>query len=230
MINGVAHKVQIGERVAKVMVVDKDPLVRRGLSSLFQNSTSVSVSGEATSVSGALEVLATDGPSVILITVNFLREAGIGFINQLRQASAIVRPIVTGSQITKKTLLSAVEAGAFAFISSETSLEDFEYVIHEAISSQRPVLPEIASELLFHALSRSEHRQAGHELTRREREVLDLIAQGMSNKEIAATLFVSVGTVKAHVSNLLRKLGAADRTQAVLKAIKEGLVETIDGY
>lgn len=218
----------VNEQSIDVFVVDKDPLVRRGLTSLLSESPRLLVTGGPSSPEPALQQIDQQRPSVVLTTLSFLREVGVCFLSHIRGVDERIRPIITGRSITKKHLLEAVEAGAFAYVCSDATLEDFEYVIEEATSSGRPVLPEIASELLFHALSKAEYRHAGHDLTRREREVLDHIAQGMSNKEIATALFVSVGTVKAHVSNILRKMGAADRTQAIIKAIKEGLVEDLD--
>lgn len=222
---GTVREVHEDEQLVHILIVDKDPLVRRGLSSLLQSSSEPKMIQELSSEQQVFRALAQKHPTVLLVTMTFLRSAGTSFLTQSRAIHPTVKPIITGLNLPKKTLLAAVEAGAFAYISSDAPLDDFDYVISEAMASNSPVLPEIASELLFEALARMDHRSDTAELTRREHEVLRHIAQGMSNKEIATALFLSVGTVKAHVSSILRKLCVADRTQAIVKAMKEGLIE-----
>ena len=161
------------------------------------------------------------------MTFSTLTDSHLSFISQVRKNFPEIHVILTGMSVEAEELLSAVEHGAFGFLSSDACARDFEAAFKQALSGETPIMSEIAGGLLFHALMQLNgvDRDPELALSAREYEVLQRMAHGMSNKEIAADLKIQLGTVKAHVSNVLRKLGAADRTQAVVKAIREGLVE-----
>lgn len=205
----------------------EDPLIRRGLRSVLQEAADVAIVAEAESFDRAVEVIARYRPDVLLMTLSPMSSPWLEFISEVRSEFPELQVILTGMPIDDGTLLAAVEHGAFGYLPSHAAVADFEAAFRQVASGHSPVMAEIASNLLFHALMHlnGESRDLDQTLSAREYEVLQRLGRGMSNKEIAADLHISLGTVKAHVSNVLRKLGVADRTQAVVKAIREGLVE-----
>lgn len=211
----------------KVVVMGEDPLVRRGLRSVLEETSSVAIVEEADCPSSAMEAISRHGPEVLLMTLSQGSDSSLGFISQLRKVFSRLRVILTGMSIDKRVLLAAVEHGAFGYVPSHASAAEFEAAFNQVLNGQCQVMTEIAGDLLFHALMQlnGEYRDPDQSLSAREYEVLQRMARGMSNKEIGADLHISLGTVKAHVSNILRKLGAADRTQAVVRAIREGIVD-----
>lgn len=214
-------------RSIRVIVVGEDPLVRRGLRSVLEDAPDVSIVAETDDSVETLRTIAKLMPDILVMAVTQLDEDAFQFISRVRADFSKVNVVLTGMAVDKASLLMAVESGAFGFVPSGARSEEFASVFREALAGRSPVMAQLAGELLFHALTQlhGDIRDHEHSLSTREHEVLQRMVCGMSNKEIGADLHISVGTVKAHVSNVLRKLGAADRTQAVIKAIRQGLVE-----
>ena len=201
--------------------------MRRGLRSVLEDAEDVCIVAETGDPAETLRTVAKLQPDILIMAFTQLDEESLQFIARVRADFRNVNVVLTGMSIDKESLLTAVESGAFGFLPSGARSEEFASVFREALSGRSPVMAALAGELLFHALMQlhGDVRDQDHALSSREQEVLQRMVRGMSNKEISADLHISVGTVKAHVSNVLRKLGAADRTQAVIKAIRLGLVE-----
>lgn len=216
-----------GDYFIRVLVVGKDPLVRRGLRCILEEVDEVDIVGESGDRAATMLAIEKQRPDILLMTFSFLKETGMTFISEIRNKFSDVYVVLTGTSVGREQIIRAVEHGAFVFLPSDALPNAFASAFHQALLGQRLVMSEVAGELLFHALMQvgdGPHKN-GYTLSKREREVLERMVRGMSNTEIGADLHIQLGTVKAHVSNILRKLDVADRTQAVVKAIREGLTE-----
>jgi len=202
-----------------VLIADDHPVVRMGLEALVSDASSMCVVAEAASGEEAVELVLLHRPDVVLMD---LRMPGIGGVEAIQQICSVwpdARIVVLTTYDGDEDIYRALRAGARAYLLKDapraTLLETIEAVHH----GQTSIPPEVAGKLA--------ERLGGPELTERELEVLRRIVAGRSNKEIAADLSVSEGTVKFHVNNVLGKLGVAARTQAATEAIRRGIVTLV---
>jgi len=146
---------------------------------------------------------------------------GVDAIRTLREVAPAVRILVLSSYLDDPRVFGAVQAGAAGYLLKDVQPDDLAQAIRQVHKGLPALDPQIAARLMRGAAS----PPPGSHFTQRERDVLKLLAEGLSNREIASRLFISEKTVKTHVSNLLQKLGVADRTQAALLALRRRLVE-----
>jgi two-component system NarL family response regulator len=200
----------------RVLLVDDHFVVRLGLRSLFEAHPAFEVAGDVPSGQAAVEAFAALQPDVSLIDLRMPGLSGIETTLRIRARSPAAKIIILTTYDGDEDIFQALQAGAMAYllktIDSQTLLETVEAV--QAGKYRLP--PEIAERLAS--------RLATPDLTPREREVLSLIVDGHSNKEIACKLSLAENTVKNHVKTILQKLGVQDRTQASMAAIRRGLV------
>ena len=207
-----------------LLIVDDHPVVRDGLVAILSTQPDFQIAGEAASGEMALTLFAEVQPDVILLDLEMPGMDGVTVIQQLRQIQPAVKIVVFTAFDTDERILSALQAGAKGYLlkgAPRSELFKAIRVVHQGGSLLQPV---VASRLL-NQLSGTEVTSANEELTPREFEVLELLAQGKPNKEIAAELVISERTVKFHISSILAKLGATNRTEAVTLALQLGLVE-----
>ena len=206
----------------RVLVVDDHEVVREGLRTFLRLQQGIDVVGEA---GDGLEAVAEAGrltPDVVLMDLEMPRLDGVGAMQRIREARSETRVIVLTSFGDDEQLLPAVRAGASGYLLKSAEPNQVVRAIRAAHVGEAVIDPKAAGHLL-EALARSNH---GHqELTPRELEVLACVCRGMPNKRIAGELGLSEKTVKAHVGHILAKLGVADRTQAALLAVREGLTD-----
>lgn len=212
---------------ARVIVVDDQTLVRSGIRSLLAVSESVEVVGEAADGEEALGLVDEADPDVVLLDLRMPVLDGLGFLRRLRERDRRPAVVVLTTFNDDESLISAVRLGAQGFLLKDVSLDQLVATITDVRHGRSGVQPAL-TDALVRALSRQtndfESSDAPEPLTSRESEIIHLLAGGYSNKEIAAALFLSTGTVKNHVSNVLLKLGVRDRTRAVLRAYELGLL------
>ena len=212
----------------RVLVVDDHAVVREGLRTFLELQDGIEVVGEAADGEEAVTRATELAPDVILMDLVMPGMDGIGAMRELRRRSTSARVIVLTSFLDDDRLMPALQAGAAGYLLKDVEPAELARAVRSACADEALIDPTVAARLL-HTLSRDGARGAGSvaaaidQLTRREREVLELIALGHSNKRIALELGVAEKTVKTHVGHLLAKLGVADRTQAALLAVESGL-------
>ncbi len=210
----------------RVLVVDDHAVVREGLRTFLELQDGIEVVGEAADGEQAVAQATQLEPDVILMDLVMPRLDGIGAMRELRARSTPSRVIVLTSFLDDERLMPALQAGAAGYLLKDVEPAELARAVRSACADEALIDPTVAARLLHTLSSRESAGAAGdsiEHLTRREREVLELIALGHSNKRIALELGVAEKTVKTHVGHLLAKLGVADRTQAALFAVQHGL-------
>jgi two-component system, NarL family, response regulator LiaR len=209
----------------RVLLVDDHAVVREGLRTFLELQEGIEVVGEAADGIQAVELAATIEPDVILMDLVMPRLDGVGAMRAVRERSPHSRVIVLTSFLDDQRLMPAIEAGADGYLLKDVEPAELARAIRGAQAGEAMIDPTVAGRLL-RTLSQPRAPQPAdaERLTRREHEVLELIAAGRSNKRIAFELGISEKTVKTHVGHLLAKLGVTDRTQAALLAVQSGLV------
>jgi DNA-binding NarL/FixJ family response regulator len=216
----------------RVLVVDDQALLRAAFSSLIEAEDDLEVAGEAADGRQAVEAAASLNPDVVLMDVRMPVMDGIEATRQITagQAGTPPRVLILTTFDLDEYVFEALRAGASGFALKSRPLEELLSAIRTVAAGEALLAPSVTRRLIAHFTEgdRVPRRTLGglEELTEREREVLALVARGLSNAELAETLHVSIPTVKTHVSRLLTKLGARDRTQLVVLAYESGLVAT----
>jgi NarL family two-component system response regulator LiaR len=209
----------------RVLLVDDHAVVREGLRTFLDLQDGLDVVGEAEDGEQAVSEAERLRPDVILMDLVMPNLDGVGAMRALRERLPDARVIVLTSFADDERLLPAIQAGAAGYLLKNVQPKELARAVRAAHAGEALLDPLVAARLveeIAHPSQRAEP-DAQH-LTPREREVLELIGGGLSNKRIALELGVSEKTVKAHVGHLLAKLGVADRTQAALYAVRVGLV------
>jgi DNA-binding NarL/FixJ family response regulator len=205
--------------VIRVLIVDDHPAVRRGLRTFLELTDDIEVTGEAADGPAALDLIAQTAPDVVLLDMVLPGMDGVEVLHELRRRELSARVLVVTSFTDRHRLLPAVRAGARGYLAKDVDPQALVAAVRSVHAGHLLLEPE-AAEMLG---APSDRPAATPALTARERDVLALIADGRSNREIARALVVSEKTVKTHVSSILLKLGLADRTQAALHAVRAGL-------
>lgn len=187
--------------------------------------------GETSDREGLFATARSRRPHLVIIDTGLVISFGLQLIVDLKEQAPQTKLVLMGITTSPDTIIRSLQAGAAGYIPKSASIEVFEDACLQVASGVSPVLPEMASDLLRYVLQQrpgSRDLREDSDLTKRQREVLQYMAKGMCNKEIAVILEVSETTVKSHVTGILRKLGVSDRTQAVVKALRDRLVEPDD--
>ncbi|HEY1508637.1 MAG TPA: response regulator transcription factor [Solirubrobacteraceae bacterium] len=211
--------------VIRVLLVDDHAVVREGLRTFLALQDGLEIVGEAADGAEAIEQAQRLSPDVVLMDLVMPGLDGIGAMRRLRESSPDSRVIVLTSFLEDERLLPAIQAGAAGYLLKNVEPQELARAIRAAHAGEAIIDPTVAARLVTAIADDTRPRiEQPEQLTRRERDVLELIARGQSNKRIALALGISEKTVKTHVGHLLAKLGVTDRTQAALLAVEEGLV------
>jgi two-component system, NarL family, response regulator LiaR len=209
--------------VIRVLIADDHAVVRQGLRTFLDLQEEIDVVGEAADGEEALAAIEELAPDVVLMDLVMPRLDGIEAIRRIRERTPATRVIVLTSFLDDDKVFPAVRAGAAGYLLKDVQPQELVRAIRTVRDGQALLHPAVAARLM-EEIADDSRRRAPDPLTPREREVLALLARGLSNKAIARECGVSEKTVKTHVSNILGKLGVNDRTQAALWAVREGLV------
>ncbi len=200
----------------RVLVVDDHPMIRAGLTLTISLEPDMTVVGSASTGREGLEQYRQHQPDITLMDLRMPEMGGVEAIRTIRAEFPSAKIIVLSTYQGDEDIFRALEAGAVTYLLKDTLAEKMVGIIREVAGGGRPILPEVAQ--------RMTERMFQAALTNREIEVLQLVARGMRNKEIAAELRISEETVQGHVKNILAKLSVHDRTEAVAVAIRRGIV------
>ncbi len=203
------------------MIVDDHTIVRSGLSALLQAFEDLELAGEASNGRDAISMYDRIKPDVVLLDMVMPEMDGAQTMRGLRERDAKAKVLVLTSFKEDDLVTAAMNAGAIGYLLKNVTADELAAAIRLAALGKRTLSPE-ATEALIHAAQRDDIMV--EELTAREREVLTLVKEGMNNHEIADKLYLSVSTVKFHVSSILGKLGVGNRTEAVALAIERKLI------
>jgi DNA-binding NarL/FixJ family response regulator len=212
--------------VIRVVLVEDQMLVRRGIRSLLELAGDIAIVADAATADEGEAVIRREKPDVVLLDIRMPGKDGIALLHELRRLDALPPTILLTTFDDDAALLEGVKAGARGYLLKDVSLEALTAAIRSVAAGDTFIKPAI-TERIVRGLERlrgepSTPAPTFEALTRRELEILRLMAGGYSNREIAEALGTAEGTVKNHASSILGKLGVRDRTRAVLKALEAG--------
>ncbi len=212
----------------RLLVVDDENVVREGFVAILRLAQDMQVVGEARDGIQAVEVATKTKPDVVLLDLNMPRQDGLATIPQIMEILPNTRILVLTGTAESDRVYHALQAGALGFLLKDATRLQLLQAIREVASGQASIQPNIAVRVIQEINHPSKTMYTAYPLTQRELDTLKLIAFGMSNSEIAAELGVHERTVAKYVSGVLEKLQLANRTQAALYALREGLTEPRD--
>ena len=218
-------------KAIRVLIADDHEVVRKGIRAFLATKPEVEVIGEAADGAEAVHLAAALQPDVILMDLVMPEVDGIEAVRQIRADQPAARILVLTSFATDEQVFPAIKAGALGYLLKDSSPGDlFQSIcqVHRGEPSLHPTIARKVLQELTRPPQQPRHPPTPDPLTEREVEVLRLVAQGLSNQEIAAALFIGEGTVRTHVSSILGKLHLASRTQAALYALHQGLASLDD--
>ena len=224
-----------GGGAARIVLVDDHELARDGLRDMFADVPDLEIVGEAADGREALELCRRVRPDLVLMDLRMPRMDGLAATRAIKGESPGISVLVMTMHENPDYLLQALQAGAAGYVLKDAAQDEVLAAVEGVLSGESPLAPELAARLLRRlatevrepangSLPKRESARITEQLTPREIEVLELLAQGKTNRQIAEDFVLSVGTVKNHVEHIIAKLGASDRTQAVVLALELGII------
>lgn len=215
-----------------ILLAEDQKLIRVGLKSLFEGQDEIVVSSEAQSGKEAVEKYRTTHPNVVVMDIGLPDISGIEATKKILEFDNKAKVIILTSHLSEQEIIDALHAGACAYVMKDISTDALKMIIKTVEQGAMWLDPQVVPILREkncgvippRQMSRAMFKEQHANLTQREYEVLKLVVEGLSNNEIAQELTISEHTAKAHVCNIIQKLVVDDRTQAAVKALKEGLV------
>jgi NarL family two-component system response regulator LiaR len=226
-----SHNSNSPEKKIKVLIVDDHTIVRQGLRMFIDLQSDMEVVGEGTNGIEAVELATQLNPDVILLDLIMPQMDGVEATRKILEGVPQSRVLILTSFAEDDKVFPAIRAGAHGYLLKDIQPNDLVQAVRESYQGKAQLHPDVTRRLMKAVSNNAPTQEVKltsvnndmQVLTEREREVLDLIARGLSNREIAEQMVISEKTVKTHVSNLLSKLGLEDRTRAAIWALKHGL-------
>ncbi len=220
---------------ARLVIVDDHEFVRSGIKAMLSGEPDLKIVGEASDGQEALELCDHERPDLMLMDVRMPRMDGLVATRSIKRRFPYVSVLILTMHENAEYLLEAIRAGAAGYVLKDAPQSELVTAIRKVLEGETTLNRKLATGLIRRlasesggaALSRPRDRreELSHPLTPRELEVLELVALGRTNREVAEGFVISVGTVKNHVEHIIAKLGASDRTQAVVRALELGLID-----
>ena len=206
----------------RVIIADDHVLVREGLRKILELDGSIEVVTEVGDGQGAINMARKLKPDVVLMDINMPGTDGLKATQVIKKESSNIR-VIALTIYEDDQVVEMVKAGVSAYVLKDVAGAELIDTIHRVMAGEIVIHPRVANRLVKE-LHRQDKKNEAVKLTRRERDILDLLAKGYSNKDMAEAMFISEKTVKNHLTSIFKKLGVKDRTKAALYAIKNGLV------
>lgn len=215
-------------RVRRLVIADDHELTRAGLRNMLARERGIEVVGEAADGRAAIEACRRLHPDLVLLDVRMPEMDGLTATQAIKAAFPEISVIILTFHENPEYLFQAIKAGAAGYLLKDTTRAELVYAIRQVLRGDSILTAEVARTLLLRLSDESTHKDARRTspLTPRELEVLALVVQGKTNRQIAEILTISPGTAKIHVEHIIGKLGVSDRTQAAVHAVQVGLVHT----
>jgi two-component system, NarL family, response regulator LiaR len=210
--------------VIGVLIVDDHQMVRQGLRFLLEQEDGIQVVGEAADGPSAIQAVRALAPTVVLLDLFLPGQDGISVLAQIKQDRPATEVLMLTSSQDEEHLLAAIRAGALAYLPKTAGVDQVVTAVRAAARGESVLEPRIAARLVREVRTATIRRRPLDQLSPRELEVLAALAHGRTNRQIARALQIGEETVKAHVSSILAKLQLADRTQAAIFGLQQGLV------
>jgi two-component system response regulator DegU len=221
--------------MARLVIVDDQDLVRAGIKLLLSEEQDIQVVGEAANGREGLEVCRRSRPDLVLMDVRMPEMDGLATTRAIKQRHPEVSVLVLTLHENQEYLLEAIRAGAAGYVLKDAPARELITAVRKVLEGETTLNRNLATQLLYGlarevrassgGLPEPERAQPPQPLTSRELEVLDFVARGKTNREIAEIFSISMGTVKRHVENITAKLEVSDRTQAVVRALELGVID-----
>jgi len=210
----------------RVLICDDQEVVREGLRTILSTAQSIEVVGAVEDGAQAVQMVGAQQPDVVLMDLNMPGVNGIEATRQICEKYPAARVLALTTYETEEWVLDVIRAGAVGYLLKDTTRASLIKAIEGTYTGQTYLDPAVAGKIIAHVANPGAHSDTtiASELSPRERDVLRLLARGMSNADIAAHLFLSEGTVRNYVSAIFGKLNVSDRTQAAVIALRYGLV------
>lgn len=209
----------------RVMLADDHILMREGIRQLLEFDGSIEVVEEANDGDECLEKLKRSKPDVLLLDINMPKKNGIEVLEEIKKQKINIKVLILTVHNEVEYLLKAVDIGVDGYILKDSESAELKKAINAVMNGESYIQPKLIPALNNRLVARDVDKEKLESLTKREIEVLILVANGMFNKEIAIKLNISERTVKNHISNIFKKLDVSDRTQAAVFAIKNDIVK-----
>ncbi len=223
----------MAKQIIKVWIFGQQPLYRKGIVDTFAGATGVEVAGEARLTEKLSQIIEVMPPDVAIVDVDSAPDSGLNLANRIKQITPSTALIVIASNTNDEQLFEVIKSNASAYLSKDIDSQGLIEVVKRVAGGEHPIneslssSPKVAAHILdqFQELyKQQEVENLISPLTTRETEIVEYMSQGFANKQIAAKLKISEQTIKNHVTSILTKLDANARTEAVVKAIKRGLI------
>ena len=218
----------VQEKVIRVLIVDDHNIVRKGIKALLAEKSDIQIVGEADNGLDAISLSSQLEPDVILMDLLMPKMDGIDATRQITTRQPKVHVLVLTSFVGDEKIFPAIKAGAMGYLLKDSEPAELIQAIYKVYRGEPSLHPIIARKMMKEILDKPSTKPASEPLTAREIEVLQLLAKGLSNDEIAAQLVISEVTVRTHISHILAKLHMANRVQATLYALREGITSIED--
>jgi DNA-binding NarL/FixJ family response regulator len=221
------------EQGRKVWIFSQQSLFRQGIQKAFSGINDIDIAGESQLTDKLSRTIEIMPPDVVIIDVDTVPDSGLNLINRIKQVTPSTSVIVLASDISDELLFEAIKRQASAYLSKDISSNELVDTVRRVIRGEHPIhdsinnRPKVASHILYQFQELYQQQEVENlisPLTSRETEIVNYMAQGYANKQIAVKLKISEQTIKNHVTSILSKLDANARTEAVVKAIKRGLI------